>query len=178
MTGARRSRSRNRAEPRGVPKRTGTDIRIKRVYEPSAPGDGVRVLVDRLWPRGLSKTEARVDLWLKGLAPSDSLRRWFAHDPAKWSEFRRRYFEELAAKQEEVTELARLARRRRLTLLYAARDERHNNAVALASYLRGAAGARRHGNAARSRALSGPHDRGSARHGAARGGGHGPRVSG
>jgi len=111
-------------------------IRVKRVYERAAGSDGVRVLVDRLWPRGLSKAAARVDVWARELAPSDALRRWFGHDPAKWPEFRRRYFEELRTKELEVKEIERLARGGRLTLLYGARHERHNNAVALAAFLR------------------------------------------
>lgn len=112
-----------------------TDIRVKRVYEPPAPEDGVRVLVDRLWPRGLSRRSARVDLWLKEVAPSDALRRWFAHDPARWEVFRQRYFAELADQQAGIRTLLDLAARGPVTLLYAAADTRHNNAVALREYL-------------------------------------------
>ncbi|MFQ5848592.1 MAG: DUF488 domain-containing protein [Candidatus Methylomirabilales bacterium] len=106
-------------------------IRIKRVYEPPDPSDGFRVLVDRLWPRGLAKEKARIDKWQKDLAPSDALRRWFGHDPRKWEEFKRRYRQELGRKTEELKELAGHARHGTVTLLYAARDEDHNNAVAL-----------------------------------------------
>lgn len=111
-------------------------IQLKRAYEPPAPGDGERILVDRLRPRGVSKEAARIDLWLKGLAPSDRLRRWFDHDPERWPEFKSRYFRELAAHRETIATLARKARRGRLTLVYGARDDRHNNAVALREYLR------------------------------------------
>jgi uncharacterized protein YeaO (DUF488 family) len=110
-------------------------IGVKRVYAPPAAADGLRILVDRLWPRGLAHERARVDRWMKELAPSDALRRWFGHDPAKWAEFKRRYFRELAAQPEAVAALAALARRRRITLLYAAADERHNNAITLKAYL-------------------------------------------
>lgn len=110
-------------------------IGIKRVYEEPARGDGLRVLVDRVWPRGLNKERAAVDEWYKELAPSTELRKWFAHDPQKWSEFKRRYFREIERHPETVDELLRLARRRRLTLVFAARDSEHNNAVALRGYL-------------------------------------------
>ena len=111
-------------------------IRVKRVYAPPEPSDGTRVLVDRLWPRGLKKTDARIDLWLKEVAPSPELRRWFGHDPARWPEFVRRYHAELAARPEVVQKLLELAASGPLTLLYAARDEAHNNAVALKAYLK------------------------------------------
>ena len=110
-------------------------VQIKRVYEPPSSDDGVRVLVDRLWPRGLSKTRAAVDLWLKDLAPSVRLRRWFNHDPARWTEFTARYAEELDAKNVAIAALAGAARRGRVTLLFGARDPEHNNAVALHAYL-------------------------------------------
>src|SRR5205085_7360120 len=109
-------------------------VRIKRVYEPPSHEDGVRVLVDRLWPRGLSKTRAAVDLWLKDLAPSVRLRRWFNHDPSRWAEFTRRYAAELDAKNVAIAALAGAARRGRITLLFGARDPEHNNAVALHAY--------------------------------------------
>lgn len=112
-------------------------IRVKRVYEPPSADDGLRVLVDRLWPRGLSRAQARVDRWLKDIAPSDRLRRWFGHDVAKWPEFKRRYFGELAARLDMVEELASLARRRRVTLLFGATETRYNNAVALGEFLAG-----------------------------------------
>jgi uncharacterized protein YeaO (DUF488 family) len=112
-------------------------VTIKRVYEPPAASDGTRVLVDRLWPRGLSKDKATIDRWEKDLAPSDELRRWFGHEPAKWAEFRKRYRAELKAHAGLVRELAGTAAgRRHLTLLYAARDEQHNNAVVLAELLK------------------------------------------
>lgn len=117
---------------RGIPD---ASIRLKRAYDPPAADDGVRVLVDRLWPRGLRKTEAAVDRWLKDLAPSPALRQWFAHDPARWEEFRRRYRAELRGHAEELDELRALARERPLTLLFAARDQKHNNAIALREIL-------------------------------------------
>jgi len=110
-------------------------IQLKRAYAPPAPDDGVRVLVDRLWPRGLSKSAAAVDHWLKELAPSTELRRWFAHDPARWEEFRRRYKAELAQAPDRLDELRVLARGRRVTLLFAAKDEAHNDAVVLRDVL-------------------------------------------
>lgn len=112
-------------------------LRVRRVYEPPEPQDGFRVLVDRLWPRGLSKEAARVDLWARELAPSDRLRRWFGHDPLKWEEFRRRYREELSRSpaRELVQQLAERARRGTVTLVFGARDEQHNNAVVLAEVL-------------------------------------------
>lgn len=110
-------------------------VMIKRIYEPPGPGDGTRVLVDRLWPRGLSKERAGVDLWLRELAPSIGLRRWFGHDPAKWEAFRTRYRAELNAHPEAVQRLADLARRGPVTLLYAARDQAHNNAAVLKACL-------------------------------------------
>lgn len=111
------------------------DIQIKRVYEPASPEDGWRVLVDRLWPRGMTKQRAQADLWLKEAAPSTELRLWFGHDPAKWDEFMRRYHAELEAQPEAVAALLAAAARGRLTLLYSARDETRNQAVALREYL-------------------------------------------
>ena len=108
-------------------------FRTKRVYEPPSPADGTRVLVDRLWPRGLKKTEAAIDLWLKEVAPSVELRRWFGHDPARWDEFRHRYAAELDGNLPALQPL--LAARGRVTLLFAAHDPEHNNAVALAAWL-------------------------------------------
>lgn len=113
-------------------------IEIKRVYDPPAKSDGRRVLVDRVWPRGLSKAGARIDEWLKDVAPSTVLRQWFGHDPDKWKEFERRYFRELDANPAAVAQLRALARGRRVTLLFGARDILHNNAVALRSYLEAA----------------------------------------
>lgn len=111
-------------------------LQLKRVYDPPARKDGERVLVDRLWPRGISKEEARIDLWLKEIAPSEALRRWFNHDPKKWPEFKARYFRELAAHRESVEALARKARRHVVTLVFGAHDEKFNNAVALKDFLR------------------------------------------
>lgn len=110
-------------------------IRIRRVYDARGDDDGCRVLVDRLWPRGLSREAAALDLWAKDCAPSDTLRRWYAHDRAKWTEFRRRYFSELDARPEVLVPLRALAAQGPLTLLYAAADGECNNAAALRDYL-------------------------------------------
>lgn len=110
-------------------------IRVKRVYEAAEPGDGARFLVERLWPRGMKKAALQLDGWLKSVAPSDALRRWFAHDPAKWEEFQRRYFAELEGKPEAWQPILEAARRGNVTLLYSARDTAHNNARALKAYL-------------------------------------------
>ncbi len=110
-------------------------IQIKRVYEPPAAADGKRFLVERLWPRGMKKDDLALNGWLKEVAPSDGLRRWFAHDPAKWPEFQRRYQAELDAKPEVWQPLLRAARRGRVTLLYSARDTEHNNALTLKAHL-------------------------------------------
>ncbi|MFC3569878.1 DUF488 domain-containing protein [Paracoccus sp. TOH] len=110
-------------------------ISIRRAYDPAAPDEGHRVLVDRLWPRGLSREALGADLWLREIAPSDDLRHWFGHDPAKWDEFRRRYAAELDANPDPVRALRQLARKGPVTLLYAAHDQQHNNAVALRDYL-------------------------------------------
>ncbi len=112
-------------------------FRVKRVYEPPSSRDGLRVLVDRLWPRGVSKAEARLDLWLREIAPSDALRKRYSHDPAHWRSFKAAYFKELRANPEAVERLRREGRRRTVTLLYAARNEELNNAVALLDYLQG-----------------------------------------
>jgi len=111
------------------------DIRLKRAYEPSKKDDGFRVLVDRLWPRGVSKSSARIDLWLKEIAPSAALRKWFGHDPLKWDTFRARYFRELQKNPEAVAQLNEIIRNGSVTLLFAAKDQEHNNAVALKEYL-------------------------------------------
>ncbi len=110
-------------------------VHIKRAYEPPSRADGERILVDRLWPRGVRKEEAHIDLWLKDLAPSAELRQWFAHDPAKWDEFKRRYYRELKARPEALAKLADEVRRRTVTLVFAAKEERFNNALALAEWL-------------------------------------------
>jgi len=111
------------------------DVRLKRAYEKPSAKDGARLLVDRLWPRGLRKEDLAIDRWLKELAPSDDLRRWFGHDPDRWDEFRRRYLEELSRRSDLVDALREEARRRRLTLVYAARDSLHNQAVILRDLL-------------------------------------------
>ncbi len=110
-------------------------IRTKRVYEPVSPEDGLRFLVERLWPRGLKKESLRLDAWLREVAPSTELRRWFGHDPAKWDEFRRRYRAELEAHPDAWRVLLDAARHDPITLLYSAHDVAHNNAVALQEYL-------------------------------------------
>ena len=110
-------------------------IRIKRVYEPASADDGVRILVDRLWPRGVSKADAAIDRWMKDIAPSADLRRWFGHDPDRWREFHRRYVQELRQHEAELNELRALGRKRPVTLLYGARDEQHNDAVVLKELL-------------------------------------------
>ena len=110
-------------------------VAIKRVYEAPSADDGERVLVDRLWPRGLAKDKAEVALWLKEIAPSTELRKWFGHDPDKWPEFQTRFRAELDANTEAVKELRALIAKKKVTLLYSAHDEKHNNAVALAAYL-------------------------------------------
>lgn len=110
-------------------------LKIKRVYEPVEKADGYRILVDRLWPRGVSKEKAHVDLWFKEIGPSDNLRKWFAHDPSKWSEFKKKYFAELSEKQNLVESLKNKMREGDVTLIYAAKDERFNNSLALQDYL-------------------------------------------
>jgi uncharacterized protein YeaO (DUF488 family) len=112
------------------------DIRVKRIYDPPDRADGARVLVDRLWPRGARKEEAKVTLWLKDIAPSADLRRWFGHDPSRFAQFSRRYRAELSANKEAVREMENLVKAGPVTLLYAAHDEEHNNARVLADYLK------------------------------------------
>ena len=111
------------------------NIAIKRVYEAPAEDDGLRVLVDRLWPRGLSKEKVKADLWLKDVAPSHELRRWFHHESALWEEFRKRYAAELDGQQQAVQELLKLAEKGKVTLLFSARNEEQNQAVVLRDYL-------------------------------------------
>lgn len=112
-------------------------FKAKRVYDAAEKTDGFRVLVDRLWPRGVSKSAAKIDLWLKEVAPSDALRKWFSHDPAKWPEFRKKYAKELEGKRELVDKLRGLEKKNGVvTLLYSARDENRNNAVVLLEALR------------------------------------------
>jgi uncharacterized protein YeaO (DUF488 family) len=126
-------------------------IKLKRAYEETAPEDGFRVLVDRLWPRGVSKGLARIDLWLKEIAPTEGLRKWFGHDPTRWARFRDRYFRELETNRDAVERLLEEARRGTVTLVYGAKDEEHNNAVALKDYLtaqrQGHAGSAKHDEA-------------------------------
>jgi uncharacterized protein YeaO (DUF488 family) len=110
-------------------------IRIKRIYEAASDTDGNRILVDRLWPRGMSKEHARLDGWEKGVAPSDELRKWFQHKAERWAEFQERYRAELTEKEGELDALAAIARSGTLTLLYGAADEEHNNAVVLREVL-------------------------------------------
>jgi uncharacterized protein YeaO (DUF488 family) len=112
------------------------NIRLKRVYEPAAASDGYRLLIDRLWPRGVSRNEARLDDWTREVSPSAELRQWFGHEPSRFEEFRRRYIEELRQQRPRLTELRRRARDGTLTLVYAARDSDHNDAVVLAAVLR------------------------------------------
>jgi uncharacterized protein YeaO (DUF488 family) len=111
-------------------------IRIKRVYAEPEARDGTRILVDRLWPRGLTKEKARVDIWLKEIAPTTGLRKWFGHDPGKWAQFQRRYLAEVKENNEAVTLLKREAAKGPVTLLYAAKDEEHNEALVLQALLR------------------------------------------
>jgi uncharacterized protein YeaO (DUF488 family) len=111
-------------------------VRIKRIYEPAAKSDGYRVLVDRLWPRGIKREQAAIDEWAREVAPSQELRHWFGHDPQRYDEFRRRYAQELEAHEQELEQLRKQARKGTLTLLFGARDTEHNNAAALAELLR------------------------------------------
>ena len=112
-----------------------TNIRVKRAYEEPDREDGERILVDRLWPRGLTKEKARVDLWLKDVAPSTELRKWFAHDPSKWAEFRSRYLAELKTNKEPLSLLRQEAAKGTVTLVYGAKDQQHNEAVILQELL-------------------------------------------
>jgi uncharacterized protein YeaO (DUF488 family) len=110
-------------------------IALKRAYEKAAPEDGVRFLVERLWPRGIKKTDLKMDAWVRDVAPSDALRRWFAHDPKKWPEFRQRYSAELDSHPQGWEPIRSAARHGRVTLIYSSHDTEHNNAVALKEYL-------------------------------------------
>lgn len=110
-------------------------VAIKRVYEPASDGDGFRILVDRLWPRGLSKEKAHVDLWLKEIAPSTELRKWFGHDPEKWAEFQRRYRVELGSNEAAVRALIEAIGKGPATLLFGARDQEHNEAIVIRDLL-------------------------------------------
>lgn len=114
-----------------------SNVRLKRAYEPPARNDGARILIDRLWPRGVKKDDAALDQWAKDLAPSTALRKWFGHDPERWQEFRIRYAEEVRQHSEQLTQLRALARTRPITLVYSAHDEVHNDATALRDFLLG-----------------------------------------
>jgi len=116
---------------------TAGNIRLKRAYRHAAADDGTRILIDRLWPRGVKKEDAALDQWAKDLAPSTELRQWFDHDPARWPEFCRRYAQEVRQHPDQLRQLRALARRRTITLVYGAHDETHNNAVALRKLLLG-----------------------------------------
>lgn len=120
------------------------NIKLKRAYERPTADDGVRILIDRLWPRGLSKANAAIDQWAKDIAPSTTLRKWFGHDPARWQEFRRRYTKDVRQHPEELARLRALAKQGPITLVYSARDEHHNDAVALRAVLLGTTIAIRH----------------------------------
>lgn len=115
-------------------------LRLKRAYEPPMPDDGVRILVDRLWPRGVRKADAALDDWIKDIAPSTELRKWFGHDPARWSEFQRRYKAELQNHSAELDRIRALAKTHTVTLVYSAQDEEHNDAVVLRDVLSGTKG--------------------------------------
>lgn len=113
-------------------------IKLKRAYQPAEDGDGFRILVDRLWPRGISKEKAKLDLWLKDVAPSSELRKWFAHDPERWKEFKEKYIEELKDKKKLLKEINDKEKEMStITLVYGAKDEEHNNAVVLREQLNG-----------------------------------------
>lgn len=118
-------------------------IRLKRAYEAPSPEDGRRILVERLWPRGVTKQRAALDCWMKEVAPSSELRGWFGHDATRWPEFQRRYCEELRARPQEIAQLVDLSRTGDITFVYGSRDEQHNAAVVLKDYVEGQQGARR-----------------------------------
>ena len=110
-------------------------IKIKRIYDPPAAGDGFRILVDRLWPRGLSKEKAKVDLWLREVSPSNELRKWYSHEPAKWAEFKKRYFQEIKDRRHEFDLLLKKAREGTVTFLFSSKEEKLNNAAALKEFV-------------------------------------------
>ena len=112
------------------------DIKVKRVYEASDPSDGLRVLVDRVWPRGMTKEKAAIDLWAKDVAPTTVLRKWFSHDPAKWDEFQKRYTDELRSNPNAMNEFLKDTDGKAMTLLYGAKDEQHNQAIVLEDYIK------------------------------------------
>jgi uncharacterized protein YeaO (DUF488 family) len=125
-------------------------VTLKRAYDRATPADGTRFLVERLWPRGVAKTELRLDAWLREAGPSTTLRKWFSHDPAKWTEFRRRYFCELDSRPEAWQPIASAARHGTVTLIYSSHDTEHNNAVALQEYVQ----AKWHGPGSRKRPVA------------------------
>ena len=110
-------------------------LRLKRAYEPASPDDGARILIDRLWPRGLSKEKASLDEWIKEIAPTTELRQWFGHDPERWPEFQRRYRAELRQHSQELDRIRALAKKQTVTLVYSAHDEKHNDAIVLKDVL-------------------------------------------
>jgi len=110
-------------------------IKIKRIYDPAEPGDGKRILIDRLWPRGFKKEDLKMDEWLKEIAPSDKLRKWFSHDPKKYGEFKKRYAKELEDKSEILARIKAEAKKGRVTILFSAKDTEHNNATVLKEFL-------------------------------------------
>jgi uncharacterized protein YeaO (DUF488 family) len=122
---------------------TAANVQLKRAYERSARGDGTRILIDRLWPRGMTKKAAAIDEWFKDLSPSAALRQWFGHDPARWQEFRRRYADEVRQNPDQFDRLRALARQGPITLVFSAHDEVHNDAVVLRDLLLGRSGKRR-----------------------------------
>ena len=115
------------------------NIRLKRAYDAPSRSDGTRILIDRLWPRGVKKATAAIDMWVKDIAPSTALRKWFGHDPARWQQFRRRYLDEIHRQRDRLDELRALAERGRITLVFAAHDEAHNDAIVLRDILLGRA---------------------------------------
>jgi uncharacterized protein YeaO (DUF488 family) len=110
-------------------------IKLKRAYEKPGPEDGLRILVERLWPRGISKENARLDAWMKDVAPSNELRKWYNHDPAKWAEFKKRYFAELDGENDAVEALRKTVRGKKVTFVYGSKEEKYNSAAALKEYL-------------------------------------------
>jgi uncharacterized protein YeaO (DUF488 family) len=120
------------------------NVRLKRAYDPPAASDGTRILVDRLWPRGVNKAKAAIDQWDKSIAPSTMLRNWFGHDPARWQEFRRRYANEIHEHRERLDELRARAQSGRITLVFAAHDQLHNHAIVLRDILLGRGQVRNH----------------------------------
>ncbi len=111
------------------------ETHLKRSYDPPSPQDGYRVLIDRLWPRGIKKEEAHIDSWMKELAPSHELRKWFAHDPAKWQQFKEKYFQELQNQSEKLEQLKQKCKEGKVTLVYSTKDRKYNNAAALKEFL-------------------------------------------